>query len=76
MTGDEFERMIRNFIRQRPFRPFIVEFITGDRVLLGHPEVIDRHGDVFTCRGTDQTRRIFTAQSVCQVIEIRQAPEA
>jgi hypothetical protein len=46
-----------------------VEFVTGNRVLLPHPEAIDLYGDLFACRGADRIRRVFTAASVCQVTE-------
>jgi hypothetical protein len=75
MTADELERATRAFLAQRPFRPFIVEFISGTSVLVQHPEAIHRHGDMFTCRGADSIKRVFTAGSVCQVTEAKPPPD-
>ena len=75
MTADESERAIRAFLAERPFRPFIVEFLSGTAVLVQHPEAIHRHGDLFTCRGADSIKRVFTAGSVCQVKEAVAPPD-
>jgi hypothetical protein len=69
MTGDEFQLALRAFLQRRPFRPFALQFISGKEIVLPHPEAIDRYGDLFLCRGSDRIRRIFTAASVCQVME-------
>ena len=69
MTGDELQRALRPFTQRRPFRPFYLRFFCGYQILLPHPESVDRRGDLFICRGTDKVQRIFTAVSVCQVME-------
>jgi hypothetical protein len=52
-----------------------VEFISGTRMLVTHPEAIDRHGDLFSCRGGDSIKRVFTAASVCQLAEAEPPPD-
>jgi hypothetical protein len=69
MTADELEPATRAFLAQRPFRHFLVEFLSGTVVSVHHPEALHRHGDLFTCRGADSIKRVFTAASVCQVTE-------
>jgi hypothetical protein len=68
MTGDDLDRALRALTRRHPFRPFHIEFISGDRVLVSHPESIDRQGEVFLYRGPDWGHRIFAAVGVCQLI--------
>jgi hypothetical protein len=69
MSGDELHRALRVFNTRRPFRPFLLEFLSGDRVLLAHPESVDRRGDLFLCRDANGVQRLFTAASVCQLLE-------
>ena len=69
MSGDELQRALRVFNTRRPFRPFIMEFISGDRVLLSHPEAVDCRGDLFLCRSADGIQRLFTGASICQLLE-------
>jgi hypothetical protein len=75
MTADELERATRAFLTPRPSRPFIVEFLSGTAVLVQHPEAIHRHGDLFTCRGADGIKRVFTGEGVCHVREAVAPPD-
>jgi hypothetical protein len=70
MTDDELLRALRAFNSRRPFRPFIMEFMSGNRVLLSHPESVDRRGGLFLSRSADGVQRLFTAASVCQLLEV------
>ena len=68
MTGDHFDRSLRAFQRRRPFRPFTVELVSGDRFQIDHPEaLIVRDGvAVFVARGGVPT--LFDHESVSQFI--------
>ena len=63
------DRALQAFIRRRPFRPFCLEFFSGDRVKVTHPEVIERAGELFGLRAANRAYRIFAADSVCQLLE-------
>ncbi len=69
MTGDDLGRALRAFARRRPFRPFLLEFDSGDRILASHPEAIHRYGELFLHRDRDRSQRVFTAAGVCQLID-------
>jgi hypothetical protein len=69
MTGDELARALRALTSRRPFRPFFIEFNSGDRLRVSHPESVDRQGELFVHRGADRGNRIFTAAGVCQLID-------
>ena len=40
MEQDHFERSLRAFIRRTPFKAFTVEFVSGGRVEVDHPEAV------------------------------------
>jgi hypothetical protein len=40
MTKDQFDAAYRAFCRRRPFRPFLIEFLNGNQLLIGHPEAV------------------------------------
>ena len=69
MTPELLERALRAFSHRRPFRPFWLEFFSGGRVLVSHPEAIERFGGLFLFRGADRVYRLFPAQAVCQLVE-------
>ena len=63
------DHALQGFNRRRPFRPFYLEFFSGDRVKVTHPEVIERSGELFGIRGPNRAYRMFAADSVCQLLE-------
>jgi hypothetical protein len=69
MSGGDLGRALRALARRRPFRPFLIEFHSGDRILVSHPESIYRHGELFVHLGPDRSQRIFAGPSVCQLID-------
>ena len=74
MTADDLERALRALARRRPFRRLLIEFHSGDRIVVSHPEAIERYGELFLHRGTDGGHRIFAAVSVGQLIDPAPAP--
>ena len=53
--------------RRRPFRPFTVELVTGERMTVRHPEALRLRKDLAAFVEPDGFRRYFDAASVCQV---------
>ncbi len=45
MAPKQFERVLRGFVRRRPFRPFLIELFSGDRLRIAHPEAIELQGE-------------------------------
>lgn len=71
MKPAALETALRSFAHRRPFRPFWLEFFSGDRVQVTHPEVVvERVGDLFIFRGPNRAVRVFAADSVCQLLEL------
>jgi hypothetical protein len=69
MSGDDLERALHALNRRRPFRSFFLEFNSADRILISHPEAIDRQGELFIYRGPDGSHRVFSGASICQFID-------
>ena len=71
MTPDELEFTFQSFAALRPFRTFVIELMSGDRVTVVHPEAVRRAGtsNLFVHRAPDRCHRVFNASAVCQVIE-------
>jgi len=67
MTSKHFERTLRAFQKRAPFRPFIVELVSGDRFQVDHPEaLVLRDGvAVFIAAGGKPT--LFDHDGVCQI---------
>jgi hypothetical protein len=66
MTPKQFDRALRGFTRRRPFRPSLIEFVSGDRLRIGHPEAIELRGDIWVnVTGPEERYRLFVASDVC-----------
>ncbi len=60
--------------RRVPFRPFLIEFMSGSTILVSHPESVGTSGTLFLYRGPDFAYRFFYGESVCQLIEVIPPP--
>lgn len=73
MTAEAFAISLRAFCRRKRFHPFIIEFHTGERLTISHPEaIVIESGDVVrTSRG--RHHRLFDASSVNQLMDVPDA---
>jgi hypothetical protein len=69
MTTDELEKALRAFCRRRPYRIFLIEMVSGDRVRISHPETVRQEGDLFLYTDPLAKSRVFSASSVCQLLD-------
>jgi hypothetical protein len=75
MTPSGFRRALGVFARRRPFRPFRIEFFTGEEIVVRHPEAVDIRDHFVAYIATDMHVRLFDSFSVCQLLEMeRQSP--
>jgi hypothetical protein len=74
MTPDDFEVVLSAFNRRRPFRSFLIELHSGDRLHAQHPEAVRRLGDVFALGQPDFGNRVFSSSAVSQVIDLPPPP--
>jgi hypothetical protein len=69
MTNEQFDTTFRAFCRRRPFRPFLIEFGSGNQLLIGHPEAIRNEAELYAMRRPDNGHAVFTADSVCRLLD-------
>ncbi len=74
MTPDSFRDAHRGFTRRRPFVPFIVEFHSGRRLLIPHPEAIVFRKSVihFLSPGPRAKNYAFDSSSVSLLCELEE----
>jgi hypothetical protein len=76
MNTAGFARALRAYSRRRPFRPYVLEFVTGEPLTVGHPEALAISGDVVIYRARDGLYRLFDSTSVCQLRDFEPPPDA
>jgi hypothetical protein len=70
MTKDQLEAAFRAFCRRRPFRPFLIEFASGNQLLIAHPEAVRNEGILFGMRCPDSGYVLFAAESVSRLLDV------
>ena len=69
MTTDQFDAALRAFCRRRPFRAFLIEFTSGNQLLIGHPEAVRKDADLYVMRSPEGGYAVFAAESVCRLFD-------
>jgi hypothetical protein len=70
MTKEQFDAAYRAFCRRRPFRPFSIEFTSGNQLLIGHPESVRNEAELHVMRCPDGGYVAFAAESVCRLLDL------
>jgi len=69
MVARSFQRALRAFAQRKPFKPFIVERVSGERIRVHHPEALAFQGGVavyITPRGEFE---LFDHEGVAAVLD-------
>jgi hypothetical protein len=66
MDSSNFQRALRAFQRQSPFRPFTVALVNGDRFQVEHPEALIVREGVAVFFAADGEIRLFDHEGVSQ----------
>ena len=69
MTSDNFQAALLAFARRRPFKPFVIEFMTGHELLIKHPEAVTLRDELGFYGSPQGTHRLFDSQSMCQLTD-------
>lgn len=69
MTPFQFDVALSAFCRRRPFRRFVVEFTSGNKVGVRHPEAIRGRGELYAMRMPDAGSMVFVAESVARLFD-------
>jgi hypothetical protein len=68
MEAAQFERSLRAFQRQTPFRPFTVALVNGDRFQVDHPEALVLRGGAAVFIDAGGVPTLFDHTSVSQLV--------
>lgn len=68
MERHTFDATIRSFKYQKPFRPFTLSLVNGDRLEIDHPDAILVRNGVGGFIGPGGVPALFDYESVSQVI--------
>jgi hypothetical protein len=67
VTPEHFQTAIRGFQRRTPFKPYVVELVSGDRVQVDHPEALVLRGGVGVFLSATGAPSIFDHEGVSQI---------
>ena len=68
MAPQYFQTTIRALQRRTPFKAYVVELVSGDRVRVDHPEALLIRGGVAVFVNAEGAPSIFDHEGVSQVI--------
>jgi hypothetical protein len=68
MTTEYFQTTIRGFQRRSPFQPYVVELVSGNRILVDHPEALVVRGGVGVFVNAAGAPAIFDHEGVAQIV--------
>jgi hypothetical protein len=69
MTTEGLLAAIRAFGKRRPFQPYLIELVSGDRFRVTHPEAVILRGLVFVHVTPTLFHRLFDSTSVSQLLD-------
>jgi hypothetical protein len=69
MIAATLAKALRAFARRKPFQPFTVELVSGERILVEHPEALVFRGSVAVHFCPDNEITIFDHEGVAQLTD-------
>ena len=76
MKADNFAIALRKFAGRGAFKPFVVEFKGGQRLVVSHPEALALRGDFGVYIGQDKAVAFLDHDGVARVFEAPALPDA
>ncbi|HUY35435.1 MAG TPA: hypothetical protein VMV69_22010 [Pirellulales bacterium] len=70
MIENNFQQSLQAFARRRPFKPFTVELVSGDRFVVDHPEALAQRGAVAVYIDREGRYSLFDSASVSQLTDV------
>jgi hypothetical protein len=70
VTDKELEAALRAYARRRPFRPFLLEFVSGTQVRVHHPDAIALINKLWLYRGPNRAQALFASSSICRLLDL------
>ena len=69
MIEKNLEKALTAFAKRAPFKPFLVELVSGNRFTIDHPEALAMRGPIAVFIDPDGQYTLFDASSVSQISE-------
>jgi hypothetical protein len=76
MTSRVFETSLRAFQIRQPFKPFMIELVSGGEILVQHPEAVVTQSGAAVFFSTDGGITLFDAESVSCLSDLKKEPVA
>ena len=74
MITETFTQILRSYARRKPFKPFLVELMSGERILVEHPEALAYNGGAAAYISPRGGFVMFDHESVSQVLDLNAEP--
>ena len=71
MKEETFQRSLRAFTQRRPFKPFVVELVSGARLTVDHPEALAHRGRAAMHIDREGNFTLFDNEGVSQLADIK-----
>ncbi len=68
MTAERFDESLQAFQSRRPYRPFTIELVSGDRFEVDYPDALSVREGVAVFLGPGGVPKLFDHESVSQFI--------
>lgn len=68
MATEHFQTTIRGFQRRTPFQPYIVELVSGSRIVIDHPGALVVRAGVGVFVSASGAPAIFDHEAVSQIL--------
>ena len=69
MTADNFAEVLHKLQKLAPFRPFTVEYVSGDRIEVDRPDALVIRGGITVYVSSRGQLSIFDHESVSHIID-------
>ena len=70
MKDTSVQKRLRAFVRRRPFKPFVVELASGDRIAVEHPEAVLVRGAAAVYLNPVGEYALFDSSTVSQLTDV------
>lgn len=70
MNEKTFQNSLQAFVHRRPFKPFAVELVSGDRFVVDHPEALALRGSVAVFIDVQGKYSLFDSTGVSQLTDV------
>ena len=70
MNQETFDRALPSFARRSPFRPYVIELVSGERIVVRHPEAVAMHDEIAMFRNPRGEFHLFDCSCVCRLHDL------